>query len=381
MRVAFISAHNPCDIRTWSGTPFSMFKALQRTGIDLVPIYPRVCITINRLLFTKAVIRLLTARRTFPDRTIHQCRLMAADVQEQLNNSNFDVILSTGSLPVAYLRDPRPQVTWTDATFPGMVDFYPEYSRLTRKTLREGIEVDRIAFTKADKALFSSNWAARTATDLLNIPANKVEVHFFGSNMDISPTPQEINSALNAKKQLPIRLLWIGVDWRRKRGDFAVAVVESLRSLGINAELHLVGCKPPARFEGLPHITTHGFIAKSTTEGQKKISSLLHSSHFLLLPSTAECSPIVIPEAASHAVPSLATAVGGNPELVIDGQTGYCFPLETTPSEVATWVQNQTQNWENYTKISQAAYHDYQTRVNWDKSVQAVKQILQSLLL
>jgi glycosyltransferase involved in cell wall biosynthesis len=62
-------------------------------------------------------------------------------------------------------------------------------------------------------------------------------------------------------------------------------------------------------------------------EGQEKIN-LYHSAAFFVCPSRREPFANVILEALAAGVPVVASAVGGNPELVHHGQHGLLFPAE-----------------------------------------------------
>ncbi|MGA7827877.1 MAG: glycosyltransferase family 4 protein [Geobacteraceae bacterium] len=53
-------------------------------------------------------------------------------------------------------------------------------------------------------------------------------------------------------------------------------------------------------------------------------------SRVMVLPSEIEATPIVVAEATMAGVPPILSAVGGHPELVRDGETGFLFPLEDT---------------------------------------------------
>jgi len=50
----------------------------------------------------------------------------------------------------------------------------------------------------------------------------------------------------------------------------------------------------------------------------------------LVLPSEIEATPLVIAEAAAAGIPAIVSDVGGHPELVKDGVTGFVFPLDDT---------------------------------------------------
>lgn len=56
------------------------------------------------------------------------------------------------------------------------------------------------------------------------------------------------------------------------------------------------------------------------------VPSLLSGCDVFCLPSSAEGMPLVILEAMAQGKPVVATAVGGTPELVVDGETGLLVP-------------------------------------------------------
>lgn len=67
------------------------------------------------------------------------------------------------------------------------------------------------------------------------------------------------------------------------------------------------------------------------------VRQLLSLTHVFVLPSLSEASPVVLMEAAFAGVPSVATWVGGVPEVVRDGDTGVLIP-PANPRALATAV-------------------------------------------
>ncbi|MEN9560563.1 MAG: hypothetical protein RLZZ502_1774 [Pseudomonadota bacterium] len=74
-------------------------------------------------------------------------------------------------------------------------------------------------------------------------------------------------------------------------------------------------------------IAAHGLQAQVTLAGeQKDIPHFLKQMDVFCLPSRAEGISNTVLEAMATGLPVLATRVGGNPELVVDGVTGVLFP-------------------------------------------------------
>lgn len=68
------------------------------------------------------------------------------------------------------------------------------------------------------------------------------------------------------------------------------------------------------------------------TGWQDDVPALLASLDIFVLPSLNEGISNTILEAMACGLPVVATRVGGNPELVVDGETGYLFPVGDSAS-------------------------------------------------
>lgn len=91
------------------------------------------------------------------------------------------------------------------------------------------------------------------------------------------------------------------------------------------------------RFEKHPKIQWkfHGFVTNATlAEEYKRIAPDL----FITTSSTEGGAPVSIQEAFSMGIPAVGTAVGGIPELIQEGKTGFLLPEQVIPADVAAAI-------------------------------------------
>jgi glycosyltransferase involved in cell wall biosynthesis len=174
--------------------------------------------------------------------------------------------------------------------------------------------------------------------------------------------------------------LFIGVDWIRKGGDIAFKVAKKLNQSGLRSELIVVGCQPIIN-EPIPDfVKPLGFISKQTDRGKQQIANLFVESHFLILPSRAECYGIVFCEANAFGIPCLASSVGGIPTIIKDNLNGRTFDKDASIDEYCQYILNLFKNYTEYKKLAISTFHEYQSRLNWSVAGQAVKRLLNNII-
>lgn len=93
-----------------------------------------------------------------------------------------------------------------------------------------------------------------------------------------------------------------------------------------SARLVMIG-DGPLREPVLDRLTQAGCIDQVWAPGPRDdVNALLPAMDLFVLPSLAEGISNTLLEAMSCGLPTIATAVGGNPELVVDGETGTLIP-------------------------------------------------------
>ena len=277
-----------------------------------------------------------------------------------------DAVVSTGTLPVAFLESTAPLAIWADATFHSLRSTYPEYEDYAHASVEEGDLIERAALNRASLICYASQWAADDAASFYGIPDRKLRVVPFGANCE-SPFSNEAEAAAHvARRDWSVtRFVFIGVDWERKGGDVAVTVVRRLNELGINSLLSVIGCRPPLGVEKLPFVESIGFLSKKNGSDRNRLNTVMLQSHFLLLPTMAECFGLVFAEASAYALPSVSRAVGGVPSAVLHNRTGLLLPADAGTEAYCKALKPLLHDRGRYQAMCAEAYRDYATRLNW----------------
>lgn len=100
------------------------------------------------------------------------------------------------------------------------------------------------------------------------------------------------------------------------------------------------------------------------------VSELLHIFNVSVLPSFSEGMSVTLLEAMGAGVPVVATNVGGNPEVVIDQETGYLVPNDNEQEMTATLLR-LLQDPETCQRIGNAGKQRAYARFTLEKMVQA----------
>lgn len=376
MKLAYITTYDAADIHNWSGIGFTLAQALEKQSLSLQ--YIGSLREKHSLLYkSKQLAYRMINQKHLRDREPGIAQDYARQIKSRLAGSDIDVVFSPGSIPISYLECDKPMVFWTDATFAGMLDFYPNFTNLSKQSIIYGNRLEKMALDKCALAVYCSDWAAQTAVELYNVDPKKVKVISFGPIIDCNRQPGDIKNIIAARSSAKCKLLFIGVDWKRKGGDKALELARMLNQRGLETELNIVGCRPETS-EPLPeYVNCLGFVSKSTLEGRNVLDKLLAESTFFIMPSQAECFGLVYCEAASFGLPSLAVDVGGVSSAVKNDISGRLFSQEAGVEEYCNYILDLFNNYSDYVGLSLSSFTEYQQRLNWEVAGQKFKQLLE----
>lgn len=356
-----------------------MRQALREKGMEVYSVGPLRDFALWRRIFRKLLCQVTSGFRHLYDWEPDLLEGYAGQVQEAIERIRPDVILAHNAVSIAYLKTGLPHVLWTDATFACRANFYPRFKNLCSDTVRTGNAAEGLALAKAALAIYTSEWAAASAVRDYPVDERKVKVVVPGANLASPRSREEIVRIIESRPKNSLRLLWVGMDWKRKGAEKAVEIASTLNRSGFRAHLKIIGCLPPLGFKVPPGVSILGPIDPSADRGRELLECLYAESHFLLLPTVADCTPGVIREACSWGVPCVASKIGGLPSLVKHGISGALFSPEADAAEYATFITQAHGKPSTYANLALAAYSEYETRLNWSAAGTAIAALLREL--
>lgn len=344
LRLGVMSPHNPYDRRAFSGTVHHAVNALAaRSDVELTILGPhRPLGRIDRLL-----------RRQSPR---FDPNMLAGDGRDF---EGLDAVLGLVASP---LLDRARRLT--DLPLLHVTDATPGFLRTLYGRAVPDANIRREARVLAHcKTVYSSRVMANQAVAEFGPPAADAQALSFGVNFDTLPSGLPAKAPLNR-----VELLFVGGNWQRKGGALMLAAFDRLRARGQAAHLTLVGAVPSdvaRRLKRRSDVTLTGFLDKNRPRHLAKLQRLFARAHLFVLPTRADCTPMVVAEALAHGTPVLASDVGGIPEMIGSG-AGRILPLSATASTWARTIAEMTADQMVYDMMADAATERTATHLNWD---------------
>lgn len=168
-------------------------------------------------------------------------------------------------------------------------------------------ELERQAILQSDGIISSTQANWKLIRESYGIPDRNVAIIPYG----VEP-PARIDGTCT-----PGLVLFVGRIEQRKGADTLLQAFQTVRLRHPTATLVLAGQDD----EGLsrsapPGVTVRGYVTEA------ELDALYRDADFVVVPSVYESFSLICAEAACYGKPVVASAVGGIPEVVLDGKTG-----------------------------------------------------------
>jgi glycosyltransferase involved in cell wall biosynthesis len=379
MKLALAAGYEIADPRAWSGTPLSLYTALQATaeGDEIVTVNAAVLPggAPQKPPLTQIDIRASLQRRQLLTKARDAWRNPARSraLNRWLAAEKPDALLQFGGFRTA--ASGIPYFVYSDSTHELSERFGREHPALFARLYPGRTEADARLAARAVQPIYDeatgifcmSEWMAqslqRMGTDI-----GKLHV--------VSPAPNWNGAALTVVQkrppQEPFRLLFVGVDWFHKGGD---VVFDALRLLNnhLEAPKYLLDYAGSAQ---VPHevretgfCRVHGFCSK------EELSKLYATADLFVMLTRYDCFGIVFLEAMAYGLPCIGRDVCAMPEFIRSGENGERLRGDD-PAALAELIEKVlcAENYEAYSRGALAASRKY----SWQAAAQRIWKVIRS---
>lgn len=385
-----VTLENTADPLAWSGSAMSIRQALEGaverlTVLDNIPVKKHPAHAALRLALGTTEEAGHRAPRYPLWTTKPALREFARRTAEAVEREKPQAVFSIGSQCLVYLQEflpsPPPTFLFSDSPWMAWMETYAG-SYPVPLTARSFATRERQAAQHATGLIYGSAWATQDAIARFGVPAGKVHVQPMGAGWTPLRAEADISRAVAARPHDRVELLFVAKEWERKGGPLALEIARSLRQSGRagDVRLNVVGVRPELRAEDRDWVQMFGLLRRSDPAEAQTLRDLLLRSHFLVVPTVAECFGLVFAEAQAFALPPVSRAVHAVPSVVLDGQTGILQPLEDGPEPYVKRLLALLEDRPAYERMALAGRKHFLEQLNWPAFGQGVARIIESEL-
>ena len=263
---------------------------------------------------------------------------------------------------------------YIDATNKQIFNNYGTGSLIDEKFISKIILRERESYKSANKIICMCKWAEDSVINDYGIDPNKVHTVVGGPNLDEKFIRENVQQYCPKEptESNPLVIGFIGKDWERKGGLFALEIVKELNNRGIFSILKVIGV-PKKNIPNNNFIENLGFIDKN--KDFNKFAKEIISMHFSALFSINEASPRSNLESLRLGVPILSHDIGGIRSTFIKDSYGHLFKPFPSAKKVANWIVSQIKPYTTYSS-KRKSLQKFSKEINWEKEILKIKEIL-----
>jgi glycosyltransferase involved in cell wall biosynthesis len=225
-----------------------------------------------------------------------------------------------------------------------------------------------VAWSRADLVLVNSRYVAGDFEG----PRRRGQARVLYNGIDPSGSDLDALGASGFYPGSTLRLAILGQITPWKQQHIAIRILRDLVDLGIDATLDVIGAvefKGPGRYDTLGYERElHRLTSDLALAGRVRFlgrredaRALLAENHILLVPSTIEPFGRVVVEGMLARNVVVAGDVGGPPEIIENGSTGFLLPA-SNPAQWTSLISALIGNWESARTIGSAAHESAVSR-------------------
>ena len=380
MKILFVSYESHYDIKAWSGMIYNVSKSLEKDNEIIYFDDLKIGFFQKILIAIQIFIDKLFKKKTKYLRMTPVLNYLSRKINKRLKKNDYDIVFTMRPFLLSKARTKKPIAIFADANFNSMVNYYQSFTDLWKHHIKVCNRQEKRIFDLCKVGFFTSKWAAETSADNYNIHEDKFFNINIGSNIILEHSDLEINDMIERRfNSNEKRILFVGVDWERKGGSFAVKVVYELNKLGINAKLVIIGCNPDIEEKYLSFCEIYGRIDKSKNDGLHQLDHEYMRASCFILPTKSECAAVSLVEASSYGLYSFTSNTGGTNGSIFDNENGTIMPLESTPNDYANKIYKFLLEKDTYFNKSYKSRELYKSDLNWNAIAKKINDYLSNI--
>ena len=343
--------------RTWSGTPYSLLKALSKyfeiKDINIkihIPFWRRV---INKLTRRGNDFGLYTHR-------VQRCRLKN-EIKKGENVFQFSEVLYNTDGYNCYIYIDL-SVSYLNSILSNKELFAVSgFNQINSSYIEKRTKTQNQFFDSCSGIFTMSHWLKSFLIEECKINRNRVHYIGGGSNVDISKIRYDLKKGN--------KILFVGRDYKRKGLQIVYEAFLKLKEVMPNVELHVAGPEQNPISENV--VAGYYFHGECSHD---KLSDLFNNCDIFCMPSYFEAFGLVFIEALSYGLPCIGRNIHEMPYIIEDGITGKLIQDDNVDFLSASMFKllNDNQIFENVKKR-----RDFYTQhYSWDNAAKNVYKII-----
>jgi glycosyltransferase involved in cell wall biosynthesis len=375
----FLAAVGDCNSPvTWSGIPYHFLQAARAQGlidVGLALSADGLSLRARRIVWNFGRIITGDRRGGFQYSNAFLERLWSSSLPHIKNN----VVINCFQLYAPPVVSDRTISKWffIDQTLRQLFDYYGLRAQIGRRIVQEALRREREGYREAAGIIAHSLWAAGSLVEDYGLTPDRIQVVLPGANLDPAAyekweqREEEARSAREDRASRPMRLIFIGKDWRRKGLDRLLEALTLARQSGARMTLRLIGCGRedlPEHLRATEGVEWVGFINKRA-EADRFLRMVADCDVGCLL-SRAEAGGIAFREYHALGLAVIATDTGGVAEHTLP-QASVLVSPGATVEEIAATLLELERDEARLAALRDAAWRQRRT-VSWAETVRRI---------
>ena len=366
MKINFISNQN-LNVTSggWSGINFNMHKELCKYfDVHYVgPINPKPILFEKFISKTK---RVMNRQGNFYFFSNNRLNKISSIVDEKIHQDvcyNFYF----GQTPwILHQNDNYPKGVYMDADFKTYLNIFSEPKKFGEKDIFRIMKLEEQWLQQCKHIFIGSEWAWQEMIKNYDLNESQKIVLHTGGNINL-PKKDSFDKKIN--------LLFISLNFEKKGGFVCVEAFNIIKEKYSNAELTIIGEKPPNQIIDIKGVNYIGYLDKKEPEDIKQFNTILSNSFLLIHPTIMDTMGAVLIEAAYFGCPSIAPDSFGIPELVIHNKTGVIVK-DLKPLTFAKCIEELISNPEKYYSLRKNAWNYSRQNLTWSVLGERIKETI-----